>query len=169
MSQTPIPRNAPQSLENAGAIAGTAEPAPPHGHGHAHGRHRLLIVLYLLVVFFYWVSQNIYLPTLPNFVQGKLGNLALVGTVLSMYSLWQALIRLPLGIVSDWLGRRKPFILVCMALSGLGAWGRRSNFPAPPVWARRARWSGWGPGPGFRWSWPSPGFSRHGKPCAPWP
>ena len=39
-----------------------------------------------------------------------------------MYGLWQALIRLPLGIFSDWLGRRKPFIIVGFIFSALGAW-----------------------------------------------
>jgi MFS family permease len=36
--------------------------------------------------------------------------------------LWQALIRLPLGIAADWLGRRKPFIIGGLVLAGLGAW-----------------------------------------------
>jgi len=45
-----------------------------------------------------------------------------VGTALSMYGLWQAIVRLPLGIVSDWLGRRKVFILTGFALAGLGAY-----------------------------------------------
>jgi len=35
-----------------------------------------------------------------------------------MYGLWQAFVRLPLGIAADWLGWRKPFILVCLAMSG---------------------------------------------------
>jgi MFS family permease len=39
-----------------------------------------------------------------------------------MFGLWQALIRLPLGIAADWLGWRKPFILVGLGLAGLGAW-----------------------------------------------
>jgi MFS family permease len=39
-----------------------------------------------------------------------------------MYGLWQAIIRLPLGIAADWLGWRKPFIVLGMILVGLGAW-----------------------------------------------
>ena len=39
-----------------------------------------------------------------------------------MYGLWQGLLRLPLGIAADWLGRRKPFILLGFGLSALGAW-----------------------------------------------
>jgi len=82
----------------------------------------LTIVLYLSAVFLFWMAQYIYLPTLPTYIQSKTSNLALVGMVLSMYGLWQAIIRLPLGIVTDWVGWRKPFVLVGLALAGLGAW-----------------------------------------------
>jgi len=61
------------------------------------------------------------MPTLPVYVQSKTGNLALVGVILSMYGLWQAVVRLPLGIVVDWLGWRKPFVVVGFVLAGLGA------------------------------------------------
>jgi len=80
-----------------------------------------MIGLYATAVFLYWASLYLYVPTLPVYVQSKSDNLALVGVVLSMYGLWQAIIRLPLGIGADWLGWRKPFILVGLALAGLGA------------------------------------------------
>ncbi len=62
------------------------------------------------------------MPTLPVYVQSKTSNLALMGVVLSMYGLWQAIIRLPLGIVADWLGWRKPFVIIGFILAGVGAW-----------------------------------------------
>jgi len=62
------------------------------------------------------------MPTLPVYVQNKVPGLAMVGVVLSMYGLWQAFIRLPLGIFADWLGRRKVLIIIGIALSGLGAY-----------------------------------------------
>jgi MFS family permease len=80
------------------------------------------IGFYIAAAFLYWISLYLYVPTLPTYVQSKTDNLALVGTVLSMYGLWQAIIRLPLGIVVDWLGRRKPFIIAGLVLAGLGAW-----------------------------------------------
>jgi MFS family permease len=83
---------------------------------------RLTIALYSAAVFLFWMAQYLYVPTLPTYVQSKTSHLALVGVVLSMYGLWQAIIRLPLGIVADWLGWRKPFILAGLALAGLGAW-----------------------------------------------
>jgi len=86
------------------------------------GNRRLQIALYATVAFLYWMALYLYAPTLPTYVQSKADRLAQVGTVLAMYGLWQALIRLPLGIASDWLGWRKPFIFCGFILAGLGAW-----------------------------------------------
>lgn len=83
---------------------------------------RVNIALYSLVVFFFWMSQYIYLPTLPGYVQSKTTNLSQVGFVLSMYGLWQAIARIPLSIASDWLGRRKALMLFGLALGVIGAW-----------------------------------------------
>ena len=86
-------------------------------------RHRqLTIALYAVATFLYWIGLYLYVPTLPTYTQSKADDLALVGVVVSMYGLWQAIIRLPLGIAADWLGWRKPFIVLGFALTGLGAW-----------------------------------------------
>ncbi len=85
-------------------------------------QRRGAIVLYATTVFLFWFSQYIYVPTLPTFVQSKTTDLGIVGLVLSMYGLWQAVIRLPLGMAADWVGRLKPFILAGVACSGIGAW-----------------------------------------------
>jgi MFS family permease len=82
---------------------------------------RALIPLYTFAVFLYWGALYLYMPTLSVYVESKTDRLAWVGVVLSMYGLWQAVIRLPLGIAADWVGRRKPFILAGFALAGLGA------------------------------------------------
>jgi len=83
---------------------------------------RVMIVLCATAVFLYWIALYLYVPTLPTYVASKTDNLALVGVVLSMYGLWQALVRLPVGIAADWVGRRKPFIIVGFGLAALGAW-----------------------------------------------
>ena len=85
-------------------------------------RRQVMIVLYGVIAFLYWMALYLYVPTLPTYVQSKSDNLAVVGLVLSMYGLWQAIIRLPLGVAADWLGWRKPFILLGLVLVGLGAW-----------------------------------------------
>ena len=96
-------------------------PYPPEPVALGIPSRRLTIGLYSASVFLFWMAQYIYLPTLPTYVQSKANDLAVVGVVLSMFGLWQAIIRLPLGIVADWVGWRKPFILI-----GLGwlAWAR---------------------------------------------
>ena len=96
-----------------------AHAAPPVRTGVS--KRRLLIAMYAITAFLYWMGLYLYVPTLPTYVLSKSENLAMVGIVLSAYGLWQAIIRLPLGIAADWLGRRKPFIIVGRALVGLGA------------------------------------------------
>lgn len=83
---------------------------------------RVVITLYTLSVFLFWMSQYIYLPTLPTFAKMQVNDLAIVGFILSMFGLWQAIVRLPLGIATDWLGWNKPFLVIGLALSGVGAW-----------------------------------------------
>jgi MFS family permease len=83
---------------------------------------RWKIILIGAAVALYWSSLYLYMPTLPTYAEDRIGNLTQVGVVLSMYGLWQAVVRLPLGILADWVGRRKPFILLGFALSAAGAW-----------------------------------------------
>ncbi len=81
-----------------------------------------MIFIYAAAVYLFWASLYFYVPTLPIYIQTKTTSLATVGVVISMYGLWQGLARLPLGIVADWIGRRKPFVLACCIFSALGAW-----------------------------------------------
>jgi MFS family permease len=85
-------------------------------------RRTAQIVLVSAAVALYWSSLYLYVPTLSNYVEGIIHDLRLVGVVSSMYGLWQAVVRLPLGIAADWVGRRKPFIVMGFVLSALGAW-----------------------------------------------
>jgi MFS family permease len=87
-----------------------------------YSSRRLMIAMYGAAVFLYWMSLYLYVPTLPTYVESKSDNLALVGVVLAQYGLWQGIVRLPLGVAADWLGRRRPFIVVGLALAGIGAW-----------------------------------------------
>ena len=82
---------------------------------------RLARTLYGAVVLLFWASLYTYVPTLPNYARTFTDDLALVGLIISMYGLWQALLRLPLGVMGDWVGRRKPFIILGLALSAGGA------------------------------------------------
>ncbi|MGI6376404.1 MAG: MFS transporter [Anaerolineae bacterium] len=80
------------------------------------------IILCVIAVALYWVALYLYRPTLATYVQSQVpNNLALVGAILSMYGLGQMIIRVPLGIASDWVGRRKPFIIGGLVLASVGA------------------------------------------------
>jgi MFS family permease len=87
----------------------------------ALGGRRITISLYATAVFLFWFSLYVYVPTLPNYVQTKTGSLAVVGIVLAQYGLWQAVLRLPLGITADSVGWHKPFIVIGFGFSALGA------------------------------------------------
>lgn len=70
----------------------------------------------------YWAGLYFYVPTLPVYVQGKVSSLVVTGTILSMYGLWQAVSRLLVGMGADWLGRRKPLLVLSLSLVLVGAW-----------------------------------------------
>lgn len=78
-------------------------------------------ILYGLAAVLFWGTLYIYVPTLPTYIQTKTASLAMVGVVTAQYGLWQAIVRLPVGILADWLGRHKLLIILGFCLSGLGA------------------------------------------------
>lgn len=82
---------------------------------------RLAIPLTAVAVGLYWMALYLYVPTLPVYAQTKTPRLELVGVVLAQYGLWQAIVRLPLGIASDRSGRRTPWIHLGFLLAGAGA------------------------------------------------
>lgn len=77
---------------------------------------------FIAVVFLFWMALQLYVPTLPVFIQIRTGDLAVTGVILSMSGLMGLIIRLPLGMVTDWLGVCKPFIIAGLLLGGLGAY-----------------------------------------------
>jgi MFS family permease len=84
-------------------------------------RKQWRIIQYIVAVFLFWVSLYLYVPTLPVYIQMKTSDLAVVGIILGMYGFWQMVVRIPLGVFSDWVKDQKPLILIGFFLSGLGA------------------------------------------------
>lgn len=84
-------------------------------------RTRRTVLLYGAVALLYWAALFTYVPSLPTYAATFTPDLALVGMILAMYGLWQALVRWPMGIAADWVGWRKPFIIGGLALAALGA------------------------------------------------
>lgn len=97
----------------------TEEGTPPDTRNSRSRKVRIVLILFS--VFLFWVSFYSYMPTLPVYVKNKVENLSWVGFILATFGIWQMIIRLPLGIASDRIGRRKPFVIVGLILSALGA------------------------------------------------
>jgi len=67
------------------------------------------ITIYYLMVFFYWMSLYFYPPQLSVY-SGLLGaSSSMTGIILGSYGFSQMLLRVPLGLLSDKLRKRKLF------------------------------------------------------------
>jgi len=75
--------------------------------------------LFMVVAFLLWFPHFIYVPILSPYMESIGGNYTFIGMVLSSYGLMQLLCRLPIGIFSDLLKLRKPFIILGMFASVL--------------------------------------------------
>ncbi|WP_081391997.1 MFS transporter [Paenibacillus odorifer] len=92
---------------------------------------------FLVIVFMFWFSSYIYVPVLSPYVEHLGASYFMMGMVLGIYGLMQILFRIPIGIGSDYLNRRRPFIYLGLIASGVSCflfmWG------AQPGWALAAR------------------------------
>ncbi len=80
-------------------------------------------ILFVLITFIYWFSLYIYVPIFVSYLEYLGGTYTLVGFIVGSYGIMQILLRLPVGIVSDRMQIRKPFMiagLVTGVISCLG-------------------------------------------------
>lgn len=73
--------------------------------------------LFIVVSFLLWFPHFIYVSVLSPFIESIGGEYTFIGIVLSSYGLMQLLCRLPIGIFSDLMKLRKPFIIFGMIVS----------------------------------------------------
>ena len=66
--------------------------------------------IYQLMVMFYWFSVFTYLPTFTPYLTSIGISYSFIGLISSAYGITQMLLRIPLGIASDRLRRRRIFI-----------------------------------------------------------
>lgn len=81
------------------------------------------LLLFYLVTMLYWFSTYTYVPLLSPYVRALGGSLAMAGIVIGSYGFSQMLFRIPLGIWSDRVGRRKPFIFAGIAAATASSLG----------------------------------------------
>ena len=80
------------------------------------------IVIINLVAAFLWMSMYSYVPTLPAYATSLGATAAVVGAIGGAYGVMQIALRVPLGIISDKIGKDKFLLLigfVILAVSGL--------------------------------------------------
>lgn len=77
---------------------------------------------------FYWMTIYTYVPIFPTYVQGNIASVisperlaATVGLITGSYGITQLVFRLPLGMWSDRIRRRKPFVLGGIAVGILSS------------------------------------------------
>ena len=88
------------------------------------------IILLCMVTSLYWFSLYAYVPTLPGYANSLGATHRMVGLILGSYGFIQMLLRIPLGILSDTINRRKPFVITGLVLAVISALGMRL-FPSP--------------------------------------
>jgi MFS family permease len=94
----------------------------PLTRGIAEGS-RPFAPLFIAGTVLFWASLYTYVPILPAYVERLSGSLEVVAWIVGAYGLTQLAFRMPLGVWSDRVGARKPFVLVGLVaamVSGVG-------------------------------------------------
>jgi DHA1 family multidrug resistance protein-like MFS transporter len=80
-------------------------------------------MIFIAVTFLFWSSQYVYSPILSSYLEQKGAGHQLIGLILGSYGITQLLIRFPLGMMSDYLNRRKLFVSLGLLMGILSAIG----------------------------------------------
>ncbi len=81
--------------------------------------------LFHITTALFWFAMYAYVPIFPTYVESKGVSYSMVGIILGSYGFAQMLVRIPLGIISDTLNRRKIFVMAGLLfglVSSLGLW-----------------------------------------------
>lgn len=73
--------------------------------------------VFALSTAFFWFSLYAYVPELSTYGEALGASYRLIGIIGGAYGFTQLLLRIPLGILSDAIGKRKPFILAGLLVS----------------------------------------------------
>ncbi|MCY3782201.1 MAG: MFS transporter [Chloroflexi bacterium] len=69
----------------------------------------------------FWMSLYVYVPVLPTYARDLGASLGMVGLIVGAYGLTQLLLRIPIGVWSDRVALRKPFLIGGMLANAAGA------------------------------------------------
>ena len=83
---------------------------------------RAIYLMYLLTAGF-WFTQYAITPYINAELTRMGATASIMGLVGGIYGLTQLLVRIPLGMAADWMGRQKPFIVAGCLLSAIACTG----------------------------------------------
>jgi MFS family permease len=85
--------------------------------------NRRAVVIFIAGMLCFWASMYVFVPVFPVYAEKMGAPLNIVGLAVGAYGLTQMLLRIPVGIWSDSIGRRRRFVVAGMmicAISGAG-------------------------------------------------
>ena len=130
-----VPARTSRTLSRVSLAADS--PAPPVPSRTLAGPPRRALPLATAAIACFWISLYLYVPVLPLHAEALGASLAMVGAIVASYAIAQLLLRIPIGVGADLLGRRRPFALASLALSGVAAvWLAVADDPWSLFWAR---------------------------------
>lgn len=75
------------------------------------------VMLFCLMTGAFWFSQYAYMPQLTKYASQIGASMQTIGLISGAYGFSQMLLRVPLGLYSDYLGRRKVFVLIGITMT----------------------------------------------------
>lgn len=74
--------------------------------------------LLLIIVALFWFAQYVYIPFQSPYLTISGVSASMIGTIVGAYGISQCLLRLPVGIFADSIGKHKGFILMGIVFAG---------------------------------------------------
>lgn len=78
-------------------------------------------LLLLIIVVLFWFSQYVYIPFQTPYLTSCNVSSNMIGIIIGCYGISQCLLRLPVGLFADSIGKHKLFILSGIAFAGLAS------------------------------------------------
>lgn len=75
-------------------------------------------ILLLIIVALFWFAQYVYVPFQSPYLTISGVSASMIGTIVGAYGIAQCLLRFPVGIFADSIGRHKCFIFIGIAFAG---------------------------------------------------
>ncbi len=86
-------------------------------------KHKSRVIIFGLVTGLFWFSLYTYIPTFSPYLENRGISHGLIGIIIGSYGFVQMVLRIPLGILSDRINRRKIFVILGVILGTVSALG----------------------------------------------